>query len=352
MKNKLTVLLIAVTLISTLFVFAGCGSSSKGEVYVYSYGDYFDPNLAVEFEKRTGIRVIVDSYDTAEEMYTVMENNATSYDCICTSDYMIGKMISHDMLSEINYDNITNIENINDIYMSKSEEFDPGNKFSVPYMVGSAGILYDTEQVGDIKIDSWDALWNKRFNNKIVMPDSMRDAFMISLKKQGYSANSTNENEIKAAAGELIKQKTMVYKYANDSARDLLADGSATIGVVWNGEYVYTKSLNEKIKFTIPKEGTEFFVDSWVIPKDAKNKENAEKWIDFLTDAKIAAKNFEYLNYTTPNKAALEYIDEEYKKDSAIFPSEEEIKKFELLKTLDNDSTDLYSKYWKKVKAK
>lgn len=352
MKNKLTVLLIAVTLISTLFVFAGCGSSSKGEVYVYSYGDYFDPNLAVEFEKRTGIRVIVDSYDTAEEMYTVMENNATSYDCICTSDYMIGKMISHDMLSEINYDNITNIENINDIYMSKSEEFDPGNKFSVPYMVGSAGILYDPEQVGDIKIDSWDALWNKRFNNKIVMPDSMRDAFMISLKKQGYSANSTNENEIKAAAGELIKQKTMVYKYANDSARDLLADGSATIGVVWNGEYVYTKSLNEKIKFTIPKEGTEFFVDSWVIPKDAKNKENAEKWIDFLTDAKIAAKNFEYLNYTTPNKAALEYIDEEYKKDSAIFPSEEEIKKFELLKTLDNDSTDLYSKYWKKVKAK
>ena len=135
------------------------------------------------------------------------------------------------------------------------------NKYSVPYQLGIAGILYNKEMTGDTEIDSWSDLWDEKFSDSIVMPDSVRDAFMIGLKKNGYSANSTNEDEIKAAADELIKQKPMVYKYANDSARDLLANGSAAIGVVWNGEYMYTKDLNENVEFVVPKEGSEFFIE-------------------------------------------------------------------------------------------
>jgi spermidine/putrescine-binding protein len=206
--------------------------------------------------------------------------------------------------------------------------------------------------VGDTEIDSWDDLWDEKFADQMVMPDSVRDAFMIALKKDGHSLNSTDENEIKTAAEALKTQKPLVYKYANDSARDLLANGSAAVGVVWNGEYQYTKDLNEDVEFVVPKEGSEFFIDSWVIPKKAINRENAEAWINYLCKAEVAAKNFDYLYYTTPNEAALDVIeDEEALQNEAIFPTEETLSRCESLRMLDQDVTDLYSKYWKQVKA-
>lgn len=351
--KRTAALMAAMMLLVSVTVFmSGCRSGVNGEVYVYCYGDYFDPMLLEDFEAETGIRVIPDYYDTAEEMYTVLENNATTYDCVCTSDYMIQRMIQNDMLAELNGSNIPELGNIGEVYMQKSESFDPGNKYSVPYQVGISGILYNKEMVGDVEIDSWDDLWNEDFRNSLVMPDSVRDAFMIGLKKLGYSENSTSESEIKAAADELIKQKPLVYKYANDSARDLLANGSAAVGVVWNGEYIYTKELNEDVEFVVPKEGSEFFIDSWVIPKDAVNKEKAEAWINFLCKAEVAVKNFDYLYYTTPNEAALDFIDEEYLEEEAVFPSDETIARCESLVTLDPDTTKLYSDYWKEVKSK
>ena len=351
MRKNSKILISLIIAVMTACLCSSCRSGENGEVYVYCYGDYFDPMIAEQFEEETGIRVILDYYDTAEEMYTVLENNATTYDCICTSDYMIEKLIDNDMLAELNYDNIPEIENIDEIYMQKSEEFDPGNKYSVPYQCGTAGIMYNTKMVGDTVIDSWDDLWDEQFSNEMVMPDSVRDAFMIALKRNGCSLNSTDEDEIKAAATELINQKPLVYRYANDAARDLLVDGSAAVGVVWNGEYVYIKDLNEDCEFVIPEEGSEFFIDSWFIPKEAINKEHAEAWINFLCRADVAATNFDYLYYTTPNKAAKEYIDEEYLNNEAIFPSEETVEKCESLKSLANKEMSLYSSYWKKVKA-
>ena len=353
MKRKtMAKLLILVLGMMSLTLFTGCRSGVNGEVYVYSYGDYFDPMVAEDFEAETGIRVIMDTYDTAEEMYTVLENNATTYDCICTSDYMIEKMIQNDMIAELDYSTMPETKNIGQVYLDKTEVFDPGHSHSVPYQAGIAGILYNTKMVGDTEIDSWEDLWDEKFANQMVMPDSVRDAFMIALKKDGHSLNSTDENEIKAAADALKAQKPLVYKYANDSARDLLANGSAAVGVVWNGEYQYTKDLNEDVEFVVPKEGTEFFIDSWVIPKKAVNRENAEAWINYLCKAEVAAKNFDYLYYTTPNEAALDVIeDEEALANEAIFPSEETIAKCESLRMLDQDVTDLYSKYWKQVKA-
>ena len=350
-KRIIAIIMCFVLITSLTCLTTGCRSGVNGEVYVYCYGDYFDPMILEDFEAETGIRVIPDYYDTAEEMYTVLENNATTYDCVCTSDYIIQRMIANDMLAELDKDAMPEISNIADVYMKKSESFDPGNKYSVPYQLGISGILYNKKMVGDVEIDSWSDLWNEKFAGSMVMPDSVRDAFMIGLKKNGYSINSTNEAEIKQAADDLIKQKPMVYKYANDSARDLLANGSAAVGVVWNGEYIYTKDLNEDVEFVIPEEGSEFFIDSWMIPKDAINKDKAEAWINYLCKAEVAAKNFDYLYYTTPNEAALELIDEEYLNEEAVFPTEETIEQCESLVTLDAKSTELYSDYWKKVKA-
>ncbi len=353
MKKISKLMLLALSITLTLAAFSGCtaGEATNGEVIVYCYGDYFDPELMDSFQEETGIRVTVDYYDTAEEMYTVIDNNATSYDCICTSDYMIEKMIATDKLAELNMDNIPEIANIAPVYMEKSEFFDPGNKYSVPYMLGTEGIFYNKTMVDGKEINSWADLWNEEFADQIVMPDSVREAFMIALLKNNYSLNSDKEEEIKIASEDLIKQKGLVYKYSNDSSRDLIADGSAAIGVAWNGEYIYIKDLNPDVEFVIPKEGTEFFIDSWIIPKDAANKENAEKWINYLCKAEVAAQNFDYLGYTTPNEAAKALIDEEYISNEAIFPTDETISKCESLRMLDDKTTDLYSKYWKQVKA-
>ena len=352
MKKKITLLAVLLISMTFMFTFTSCGAGAKNEVvYVYCYGDYYDQDVVSDFEAKTGIQVIQDVYDTAEEMYPVIKNNTAKYDVVCTSDYMIEKMINENLLAKVDKDSIPHLGNIDPIYMRKSEAFDPGNLYSVPYMVGVSGIMYNTKSVGDVKIDSWDDLWNKKFKDDIVMPDSMRDALMISLLKDGYSLNTTNENEVSQAADDLIKQKPLVYKYANDSARDLLADGSASVGVVWNGEYAYTKELNKDIEFVVPEEGSEFFIDSWVIPKGAKNKTNAEKWIDYLSEAKVAKKNFDYLHYTTPNKAAYPLIAKKYRNNPAIFPSAATIAKCESLKALGADGDDLYTRYWKKVKA-
>lgn len=344
--------LLAALAASMLLICTGCRSGENGEVYVYSYGDYFDQEVIADFEDETGIRVIQDTYDTAEEMYPVIEKGTVDYDVVVTSDYMIEKMIGNDMLLPLDKKNIPALKNIDSEYLKKSQSFDPGNKYSVPYMVGVSGIIYNKKMVGNEKIDSWSDLWNPKFKDSIVMPDSVRDDFMIALRQLGYDQNTTSEKEIKEAAELLKKQKPLVYKYANDSARDLLADGSAAIGVVWNGEYIYTKDLNPDVEFVVPKEGTEFFVDSWVIPKTSKNKENAEKFINYMCKAKVAKQNFDYLYYTTPNAAAKDLIEKKYRNQEAVFPSKETLSKCDTLKTLDPKTTDLYSKYWKEVKAK
>ena len=170
-----------------LFVFAGImavvltiarngGSQSSGVLYVFSYGDYYDPAIVEEFEKETGIQVIQDTYDTAEELYPIIENNPSRYDVVCTSDYMIGKMEKEHMLAPLDKSSIPNLKNLDPKYMKKAEAFDPGNKYCVPHTCGTMGIIYNSKKAGDVDFNSWDALWNPEMKGQIVMPDSLRDA--------------------------------------------------------------------------------------------------------------------------------------------------------------------------------
>ncbi|MST68096.1 spermidine/putrescine ABC transporter substrate-binding protein [Clostridiales Family XIII bacterium RF-744-FAT-WT-3] len=345
-----------------LFVFAGImavvltiarngGSKSSGVLYVFSYGDYYDPAIVEEFEKETGIQVIQDTYDTAEELYPIIENNPSRYDVVCTSDYMIGKMEKEHMLAPLDKSSIPNLKNLDPKYMKKAEAFDPGNKYCVPHTCGTMGIIYNSKKAGDVDFNSWDALWNPEMKGQIVMPDSLRDAYVIGLSRRGYDINTENSAQVKEATADLMAQKPLVYKYANDSARDLVADGSAVAGVVWNGEYKYVKGLNKNAEFSVPKEGTEFYIDGWVVPAKAKNKENAMKWINFLSRGDIAYKNFEYLYYTIPNTAAYKKIDPEDLNNPAIFPTDETLARCHSLTTLSHKGDALYSSEWKKVKG-
>jgi Spermidine/putrescine-binding periplasmic protein len=335
---------------------SGCGnapSSGNNEVIVYNWGEYLDPETLEMFEEETGITVIYDEFETNEIMYPKVETGATEYDVLCPSDYMIQKLIDHDLLAELNFENIPNAKaNIGSQYWEQSKEFDPENKYSVPYCWGTVGILYNKTMV-DSPIDSWSVLWDETYADNILMQDSVRDAFMVALKRNGCSMNSTDTVELEAAKQALIDQKPLVQAYVVDQVREKMIGNEAAIGVIYSGEAIYTQRENPDLEYVIPKEGTNVWIDSWVITKNAPNKENAEKFIDFMCRPDIALMNFEYITYSTPNEAARELIEEDDIRNSPIaFPDLSQYAGLETFRYLGADADQIYNDLWKEVKSK
>ncbi len=328
-------------------------AKGSGEVVVYNWGEYIDPDVLKQFEDETGIKVVYEEFETNEIMYPKVAAGAASYDLICPSDYMISKMIDNDLLQPINYDHIPNFKNIDETYLEQSRGFDPDLKYSIPYCWGTVGILYNKSMIeeGDT-VDSWEILWDEKYKDSILMQDSVRDAFMVPEKMFGYDINTVKEDEIKACCEKLIEQKPLVQAYVVDQVRDKMIGSEAALGVIYSGEAIYTQRENEDLEYVIPKEGSNVWIDSWVIPKDARNVENAEKFLDFLCRGDIALKNFEYITYSTPNKAARELIEDEDIRNSTIaFPTAEMLKNCDVYKYIGEDGDALYQKYWDKVKS-
>ena len=339
---------------------AASGSADGGELYVYNWGEYIDEDVISQFEEETGITVVYDLFETNEEMYPVIEAGAVNYDVVCPSDYMIQKMRENDLMAELNFDNIPNIDQIDPAYMEMSQAFDPENKYSVPYCWGTVGILYNTKLLDELGVPAptkWADLWDERLSGEILMQDSVRDAFMVALKKDGYSMNSESKDELEQAKQELIDQKPLVQAYVIDQVRDKMIGGEAAVGVIYSGEMLYIQDeavslgLDYDLEYVIPEEGTNLWLDSWVIPKNAKNKENAEKWIDFMCRPEIAKANFEYITYPTPNKGAFELLDEDMQNNKAVFPDIDSLKDSEVYQYLGDDTDAIYNELWKEVKA-
>lgn len=355
MKKRNKTMTLAVLALSFPMVLTGCGSakgSANGEVIVYNWGEYIDPDTIDMFEEETGIKVVYDEFETNEIMYPKVESGAASYDVVCPSDYMISKMIENDMLAQLNFDNIPNArKNIGAQYFEQSKSFDPDNQYSVPYCWGTVGILYNKTMVEE-PITSWAQLWDEKYSDNILMQDSVRDAFMVAEKLNGDSMNTLDTNELEAAKNLLIEQKPLVQAYVVDQVRDKMIGGEAAIGVIYSGEAIYTQKENPDLVYMIPEEGTNVWIDSWVILKNAPNKENAEKFIDFMCREDIALMNFEYITYSTPNVAARELIEDEDIKNSEIaFPDLSQYDNLETYVYLGEDGDYLYNELWKEVKA-
>ena len=356
MEGKQLKRILALTLILALAVasLAGCGKKSAEKdnvVYVYNWGEDIDPETLDMFEEETGIKVVYDEFETNEIMYPKVEAGAVAYDVICPSDYMIKKMIDADLLQEINFDNIPNIKNIGDIYKEMSNDFDPGNKYSVPYCWGTVGILYNKTMV-DEPITSWSSIFDEKYSGNILMIDSVRDAMGVALKYLGYSLNSTNEKELDEAKDLLVKQYPLVQAYVVDQVRDKMINNEAALGVIYSGEAIYTARENEDLVYVVPDEGSNVWIDSWVIPKNAPNKENAEKFIDFMCRPDIALLNFDYITYSTPNTAAQELIeDEDIRNSKVAFPDDETLRRCEAFIYLGEEMDELYNQKWEEVKG-
>lgn len=344
-------------LLAAVIIGGGIHYGSQGNltgnntVIVYNWGEYLDPEVLDLFEEETGIQVVYEEFETNESMYPKINAGAIAYDLVCPSDYMIQRMIENDLLQEIQFENIPNVKNIGSTYFEKSKEFDPENKYSIPYCWGTVGILYNKTMVSE-PVDSWKILWDEKYAGNILMQDSVRDAFAVALRSLGYSLNSTDLDELTAAKNLLIEQKPLVQAYVIDQVRDKMIGGEAALGVIYSGEAIYTQKENPDLEYVIPKEGSNMWIDSWVIPKNAKHVENAEKFLNFLCRPDIALMNFEYITYSTPNTAAQELIeDPDIRSSKVAFPTEDMLKDCETFAFLGDENDIIYNELWNQIKS-
>ena len=246
---------------------SGCGGSSKPTLKVYSWGEYIDTSLLSKFEKEYNCKVVYETFDSNESMYTKIQSGET-YDVLVPSDYMIERLVKEDELQPIDWSLIPNADGLDPEVMGR--EFDPDNTYSVPFFYGTVGFLYDTTVVDEADVQAgWELLRNEKYAGNIYMYDSERDSFMIALKALGYSMNTTDKAEIDEAYNWLIEQRNTVSPvYAGDDVIDNMISGNKAIAVVYSGDASYIMSENEDLEYSAPEEGTNIWQDAMVITKD------------------------------------------------------------------------------------
>lgn len=343
-------IIVALSLILMLTLTA-CGSkdnSSKEEISVYNWGEYIDPQILKDFEKETGIKVNYSTYASNEDLYIKMTQSQDQYDVVVPSDYLIERLIKEDLVQEINFDNVKNFDTVED--KLKNPVFDPENKYSVPYFWGTMGIVYNKAVINE-KLDSWDALWDKKYEGQIIMYNSQRDTIGLALKRLGYSLNSIDPKELEEAKKTLIEQKPLVYAYLDDDGRDVVVQGDANICVMYSGDALNMIEQNPDLDYFIPKEGSNIWYDSMVIPKNAANKEGAEKFIDYMLKPEVQVKNAEYcVGYTSPVKGIKDKLPENIKNSKVAYPDLETTPPLEAFRDL-GEAVKLYDRIWTEISA-
>ncbi|MCM1269325.1 MAG: ABC transporter substrate-binding protein [Ruminococcus flavefaciens] len=376
---------LAAALVMSLGMFSGCSTASDDEeeedssaqtltiedksyytkfkgkgisINVYNWGEYISTgadegtlDVNGEFEKLTGIKVNYTNYATNEELYAKLKGGGTTYDVIIPSDYMISKMIKEELIQPLNMDNIPNFRYIMDNYRNLA--YDPENAYSVPYTWGTVGIIYNAEQIDIPKEEiDWDILWDEKYKDQILMFDNPRDAFAVSELLLGYSLNTENPSELKAAAEKLKEQKDVVQAYVMDEVFDKMAAGEALLAPYYAGDALTILEDNENLDFVVPKSGTNLFVDAMCIPSSAKQKEAAEMYINFMCEPDIAFANIDYICYSTPHSGAYEMLDDEVRESHVSYPDSQFIAdKTTVFVNLSDEANDLMKDLWTEMKS-
>lgn len=325
-------------------------ANAQEVVNVYNWFDYIDEDVLVQFEEETGIHVNYMCFTTNEDMMVKLESDRGSFDVAFPSEYCVQRLINNDMLAEIDYSKLPNFSHIRESL--KNPSYDPENAHSVPYMCGTLGILYNTEKVDEADVHTWSVLWNEKYKGQVLMMDSIRDTMGLALKYLGYSMNTKEYAELNAAKDLLVAQKQngIVMAYGLDEFKDKMVAGDGALAVVYSGDAEYAIEMNDKLAYVIPDEGSNIWVDCAVIPKDARNLENAYKFIDFLCRPDIAQKNVEAIWYMSVNQDAIDLMGEEYSSLYVLNPTEEEIARCEYYNDLDAVGTVIFNTLWQDVK--
>lgn len=346
MKKLLSVVMVAFLVASFVHL-----AVAEGEVVVYNWEDYISPEALTMFEKETGIRVIYSAFTTNEDMMVQLRSNPDEFDVVFPSDYIIERLIKEGLLEPIDYGKVPNAEHIVD--WLDNPDYDQDSTYSVPYMWGTVGILYDKERITG-PIDSWSVLFTEEYKGEVFMLDSIRDTMGLALKYLGYSMNTRDPSHIQEATELLLKQKRdgIVKAYQVDETKDKMIAGEAILAVVWSGDaqYAISEEGNDRLAYAVPKEGSNVWVDGMVIPKSSRNKDNAHAFINFMSRPDIAKINCDYIQYSSPNKTAVELMGEEYTSNPNLNPPQEVIDRCEFFHDIEDAFLAFYNNRWSEIK--
>lgn len=349
MKKILKILSLSVCIISMTIFSSGCSKNYSQEITFFNYGENIDDETVSEFQKKYNIKVNIETFDDMEAMYHKVNSGAGSYDVILVSDALMPRMIKNNLLQELNKDNIPNISQMDEEYLDL--EIDPDNKYSVPYMFGTVGLIYNKDVVKE-DVDSWDILWDEKYKDKIFMFDTYRDTIGVALKKLGYSLNSTNSKEIEEAKELLLNQRKLVNPiYGVDNGTTMIPAGESDINMIWSGEGLNLQDEYPNLVYVVPKEGANFWIDSLCISANAKNVEGAEKFINFVSDKESALRIADEIGYTTPNKEARLEQPEEVRNNPNAYMSKEVMDRCEIYVDLSKDVKKMYDDAWISIKS-
>lgn len=317
------------------------GTSGADVFHLYNWGDYIDSDLIEQFEEETGYRVVYETFDSNEAMYTKVQQGGTGYDLVIPSEYMIERMIEENLVVELDHSRIEGLEHIDPDFLDLN--FDPGNRYSIPYFWGTLGIAYNEDLLEGFEPESWEDLYRPELADSILMIDGAREVIGIGLQTLGYSLNSRDSSELQQAADQLTELSPNIKALVADEIKMYMIQEEAAIAVTYSGEAADMMWENESIVYILPEEGSNLWFDNMVIPHTVQNEEAAYAFINFMLDPEIAAQNADYIGYSTPNQTAMDYLPEETVEDEQFYPSQDMMDNLEVYEDLGLEYTGIYN---------
>lgn len=338
---------------SLFFALLACFSTlslAKEKLYVYNWTDYIPSTLVEKFTQETGIEVIYSTFESNEEMEAKLKliANDAGYDLVFPSSYYVGKMAKDGMLQKLDLTKLSNLKQIPAHLLNK--EFDPNNQYSLPYIYGLTGLAVNVEDIEKGKITSWADLWNPEYKGKVLLTSDTREVFHIALLLNGHSPNTKNETEIKQAYERLTQLLPNVTAFNSDSPEVPYVHGEVSLGMIWNGSAYLANKENSNIQFVYPKEGAIFWMDNYSIPVNARNVDNAYKFIDFLLRPENAKVVIERMGFSMANEGVRALLAPEIANNPVLFPPASEVEKG-VMQADVGQAVDIYEKYWHLLKT-
>lgn len=328
-------------------------SSAKGNVVkVYNWTEYISDSVLKAFTQETGIEVVYSTFDSNEAMYAKLKlmRNSGDYDVIFPGTDFVDKMRKEGMLEVLDHNKLTNFKHLNKSFLDV--DFDPENKFSMPYLWGSSGIGINTKRIDKSTITSWEDLWRPEYKGRVMLMNDLRDVFALSLLTLGYPVSSENPKHIKEAYQKLATMMPNVRTFNSDAPRMPFMEGETYLGMVWNGEVIMAQDQGmPEMDFVYPKEGAIMWMDNMAIPKNAKNLENAYTFIDYLMRPDNSAIISEEIGYGSPSEAAKKLMPAEMANNSIIYPPEDLLGHALFRQDVGDKTMALYQKYWDRLKV-
>ena len=327
---------------------AGCGQEEVRQVSIYNWTEYLPEAVLEGFEAETGIKVVLSTYESNEAMYAkITLQGGEGYDIVVPSTYFVGRMAREGLLAEIDHDKLPNLKNLDPAILDKG--YDPGNKYSIPYLWGGTGIMYDSRKVTEVP-ESWEALWDSRWAGRVMLQDDLREVFGAALLVLGHSINDSDPGHIEEAYELLRTLVPGVRVFNSDNPKMPFLNEEVDLGMIWSGEASQARQENDALGFVWPREGGILWMDNLVVLKDAPNYDEAMAFIDYLLRPEVAALICQEYGYATPNKAAIALLPDELRNSPIIFPPSQVIEKSEFQDEV-GEAIVLYEDYWSRLKS-